>query len=75
MTKEEFRKYVIKQGYKPMLVWELPTGYYARINGWASTAEGFSQILQGGTIVRLSFKDIDNPLIIKPEQRNKYDKI
>jgi hypothetical protein len=65
MTKDEFKQYVIKQGYKPMFIWELPTGFYARINGWASTADGFSQILQGGTIVRLSHRDINNPLIVK----------
>jgi hypothetical protein len=65
MTKDEFKTYVAKQGYKPIRVWELPTGLYASIKGWASTPNGFTQILQGGSIVRLSLKDINNPFIVK----------
>ena len=59
-----FRTYIAKQGLKPVGIWKLPTGYYAQIKGSTKSAKGFTQILQGGTVVRLSPKDVSNPDIV-----------
>ena len=60
-----FKKYLAKLGYGVVKVWENESGLYAQIKGFASKGtSGVTQVLQGGTIVRLSHKDVQNPLIV-----------
>jgi len=58
-----FKTYIAKRGFQAVRVWSNESGLYAQIKGFKSSAEGFSQVLQGGTIVRLSHSDVDNFLI------------
>jgi hypothetical protein len=64
MTNINFKSYVALRGYKPVKVWENENGYYAMIKGSTNSVKGFTQILQGGTVLRLSKKDVDNKDVI-----------
>ncbi len=64
MNKIKFKEYVAKRGLKPVKVWQDKTGFYAQIKGSTRNTDGFSQILQGGTVVRLSLKDLTNSGIV-----------
>lgn len=60
-----FKKYVAMAGYKATKVWKNQEGYYARIDGYVTKPNPhFTQVLSGGTVVRLSLKDVDNPQIV-----------
>jgi hypothetical protein len=59
----KFKTYIAYRGYKAVKVWSNASGMYAQLKEFKSSAEGFTQVLQGGTVVRLSHKDVDNPLI------------
>lgn len=62
-----FAQYVAFRGYKAIRVRCNETGLYAHIKGHASystTIPYFSQVLQGGTVLRLSLKDLDNTFIV-----------
>lgn len=61
MKKINFKQYVAMAGYKPIKVWKTQEGYYAKVNGFVSKPNPyFTQVLSGGTVVRLSLKDVDN---------------
>jgi hypothetical protein len=69
-SREELLKtwevYVSMLGYKVIRVWANEMGLYAQLKGQCLNPEiGFTQVLQGGTIVRLSYSDINNELITK----------
>ena len=62
----QIRHYVAFHGYKPIAIRETPEGYYISIRGWASSEalKHFTQILHGGTVLRLSKRDMDNRAIV-----------
>jgi hypothetical protein len=65
MTKIKFREYVVKRGHMPLEVWKNENGYFAKIRAWMPTSpRGFTQVLQGGTLLWLSLKDSSNPNIV-----------
>lgn len=60
-----FKKYVAMAGYRPIKVWKTKEGYYAKVNGFVSKpTPQFTQVLSGGTVVRLSLKDVGNSDIV-----------
>jgi hypothetical protein len=64
VEKIRFRTYITKAGYYATRIWENQEGYYAQLLGHTSSPNKFTQILQGGTVVRLSKADTQNPLIV-----------
>ncbi len=65
-TEITFKSYIAKLGYQYLHTYSNDSGMYARITGFASIREekGVTQVLEGGTLLRLSWKDVDNPLIV-----------
>lgn len=62
----QIRHYTALHGYKAIAVRETPEGYYISIRGRASSEalKHFTQVLHGGTVLRLSKKDVDNRDIV-----------
>lgn len=64
--KEKFAEYCAYHGYSTNKIYSNETGLYAHINGWVSkNCPHFTQVLQGGTTVRLSYKDLQNESIVE----------
>jgi hypothetical protein len=65
MKRIKFKEYIAKLGYQPIKTWKNESGYYAQIKGTAHKGtSGVTQVLQGGTILRLSLKDVSNSDIV-----------
>jgi len=63
--KRKMAQYCAWRGYSTNLIVLTKEGLYAHVNGWVSKdCKYFTQILQGGTTVRLSLKDLENELIV-----------
>jgi hypothetical protein len=66
MNKEQFKQYISKQGYTPVLVWSNPTGLFARLENHdhsTITNQGFTEVITKEMyhpIVMLSSKDALN---------------
>jgi len=60
-----FREYVAWRGYTVIRAWGIDNdGFYAYIKGHVSKfCPHFTQVVSGGSVVRLSFKDLNNELI------------
>lgn len=55
----DFKMYIATTGLKAVKVWENKRGVFAQINGWTDKNNPhFSNVMQGGTVVSLSFEDI-----------------
>ncbi len=61
-----FKSHIARLGYVYLHTYSNDSGMYARITGFASAREekGVTQVLEGGTLLRLSWKDVSNPLIV-----------
>jgi hypothetical protein len=60
-----FAIYVALNGYRPVRVWENDHSLYAQIKGQCCDPKPkFTQVLQGGTVIRLSKKDLNNKEIV-----------
>jgi len=56
---KDFKAYIAVTGLKAIKVWENRNGLYAQLNGWTDKNNPhFTKVLNGGTIVSLSFDDI-----------------
>ena len=56
---KDFKAYIATTGLKAVKVWENRAGVYAQITGFTDKNNPyFSHVLQGGTVVSLSFEDI-----------------
>jgi len=55
----DFKAYIATTGLRAVRVWENRAGVYAQISGYTDKNNpNFSHVLQGGTVVSLSFEDI-----------------
>lgn len=65
MNKITFKQYLVSNGFKVIRTYKNETGFYANIL-WRVSKDNKSvtQVLQGGTVVRLSLKDLSNPAIV-----------
>lgn len=62
----QWKQYIAICGLEPTKVWKNSTGLCATIQGFTSnTNPNFTKVLQGGTIVKLSWKDTTNQSMIK----------
>ena len=56
---KDFKAYIATTGLKTIRVWENKIGLYAQISGWTDKNNPyFTKVMQGGTVVSLSFDDI-----------------